>query len=386
MDSCYSIGVKDAIIEHSFSGPVKIEVHDGKIASIQTISMEAMRNADICFPTGILIPGFIDVHVHGGGGADVMDGQTVSIQEIARYHRQFGTTGLLATTVTASSEKIEQVIDCIRVMDHLIEDGAEILGIHLEGPYVNPQRSGAQNISYMKNPDLKEFKNWMERSAGFIKWITLAPEKNGAREFIKEVSELGVVVSAGHTCCSFNEFNKAVENGLSHATHLFNGMNPLHHREPGVLGFVLTDERVSTEVILDGQHIHPAIFKLVYKAKCEDNILLITDCMRAAGMVDGIYDLGELEVIVQNSIARLNTGSLAGSTLNMWEAVKNGIEFGGLSLAECVRLASTNPAKKLGLGERKGKISQGYDADFAIIGLENTIDATCVRGKWMVHR
>lgn len=385
MSSLKTIAVSNAVLHDKQTGPLKLTISGGIIGNIEPINESEIAKQDSSFLNHTLIPGFIDVHIHGGAGADVMDGTEESLKKIAVYHRQHGTTGFLATTVTASTDKTKQIVEKIASFPSKWDRSAEVLGIHLEGPYLNSEKSGAQNTDYMKKPSETEFQNWLAAGKGKVKWITLAPELSGAGSVISLAAKNNIVAAAGHTNCTFDQFNQAAKVGLSHATHLFNGMIGIHHREPGAAGAALLNENVSVEIINDGIHVHPSLLKLITKLKGPDNTLLITDCMSASGMGDGSYLLGGLNVEVKNGIARIETGSLAGSTLTMLDAFKKAYLEQNYSLVDCVNMASLSPAKKLRIDHKKGKIAPGYDADFLIVNQSLDISASCVSGEFLLH-
>jgi len=317
---------------------------------------------------GYLCPGFIDVHLHGGGGADVMDASPGALSQLARTHARHGTVAFLPTTVTAPYEQLRRVLEAVEETAGAREEGAELLGVHLEGPHLNPARAGAQNPEFLTPPSLPEMQALLERFPGRVRWVTGAPELEGARELIQYLREAGVVVSIGHSDATYEQAMVAFQWGISHATHTFNGMNPLHHRAPGVPGAVLTAPGVSAEIIADGFHIHPGVARLLWQVKGPDRLLLVTDAMRATDLPDGRYDLGGLEVDVVGGAARLaGQETLAGSTLTLERAVAWMVEAVGLSLAEAVQLASLNPARRLGVAHRLGSLEVGKDASLVLL-------------------
>ncbi|WP_407673171.1 N-acetylglucosamine-6-phosphate deacetylase [Paenibacillus alkalitolerans] len=318
---------------------------------------------------GWLVPGFIDVHVHGGYGYDFMNATKEAFDAITQFHGRHGTTGMLATTVTASKDDVERVL---AAADKYVKDAdapyASLYGVHLEGPFISPKFPGAQNPQHIVPPNQEWIKEWTERFPGVVKMMTLAPETEGALEVIELASSSGIVCACGHTNASYDEMIAAADKGLKHAVHTFNAMKGLHHREPGTVGAVLTEERISAEVIADGHHVHPACIKLLTQAKRSGNLLLITDAMSAAGLGDGDYALGGLDVTVLSGVARLtNGGSLAGSTLTMIDAFRFMVYRIGLSISETSRLASANPAKLLGLDTVTGSVAAGKTADLVLL-------------------
>lgn len=316
---------------------------------------------------GWLLPGFIDVHVHGGHGADFMHANEQAYDEITTFHGRHGTTAMLATTVTASKEAIENVLAAAAAYRQGDMPGARLVGVHLEGPFISAKWPGAQNPAFIVPPQPAWMEEWIARYPGLIRILTLAPETEGALDLIERVTRHGIVCACGHTDASYDTIRQAVERGLRHAVHTFNAMKPLHHREPGTVGAVLTDPRISAEVIADGHHVHPACIRLLAETKTGDNLLLITDAMSAAGLGNGEYDLGGLSVVVRDGVARLKEGdSLAGSTLTMIDAFRFAVNKVGLSVERASRLASGNPARLLGIFGETGSIAVGKQADLVL--------------------
>lgn len=327
----------------------------------------------------MIVPGFIDVHIHGASGADAMDGTKEALRTMAQALPKEGTTSFLATTMTASSEAIERALMNV-AKDEAMEGEAELLGVHLEGPFIAPNRVGAQHPHYVQAPDAERFARWQELANGLIRLVTFAPEQKGGMVFLRTLREHGVTASLGHSDADAEAALQAIEQGVTHCTHLFNGMRSLHHREPNALGAVLLDERVRCELIVDGLHVHPHIVKLAYRLKGKDGIVLITDAMRAKGLGDGMYDLGGQEVKVVGNQATLFDGTLAGSVLKMNEAIRNMCLFTGCSLEEAIRMATINPAKQIGVDDRKGSIAVGKDADLVVINDQCDVWMTICRG------
>lgn len=332
-----------------------------------------------------LCPGFIDVHVHGGGGADFMDASSEAAQTIAHTHARHGTTSLLATTLSAPEGELLAAIFAVREAAHLPVAGARILGIHLEGPYLNPSHRGAQDPRYLREPDLQEAGRLLEAGRGLIRMVTLAPELPGALELITFLRQNGTAPSMSHSDATYDQIQEAVPRGLRHAAHVFNTMRGLHHREPGAVGAILDLPEIAAEMICDGVHLHPAVVRLLFRAKGTGGLILVTDAMRAAGLGDGRFTLGELDVTVSGGIARLGNGALAGSTLTMDAALRNFMAFTGLGLAEALPLVSENPARALGLDGQIGSIEAGQEADLVLLGDDCKVLMTVVGGK-IVHQ
>ncbi|MFY4776463.1 N-acetylglucosamine-6-phosphate deacetylase [Metabacillus sp. RGM 3146] len=334
-------------------------------------------------PSHQLIPGMIDLHIHGAGGADTMDATNEALETMAHLLPKEGTTSFLATTMTVGQRAIEAAIENIaNFMKNSQGKGkAEILGIHLEGPFLSPERAGAQHPDHIIEPDVELFKKWQEAGNHTIRLVTLAPERNGGLGLASYLKETGVVASIGHSDATHAEVNEGVEAGITHATHLYNGMSPLHHREPGVVGSVLLEDRITSEMIVDGIHIAPAMVKLAYRNKGRERVVLVTDAMRAKCLNDGYYDLGGQEVEVKDGKATLQNGTLAGSILRMRDAVQNMISFTGCKMEDIIQMTSVNPAKEMNVFDRKGSIKSDKDADIVILDDQNEVILTICRGK-----
>ena len=328
---------------------------------------------------GVILPGFIDVHVHGAAGADFMDADRRGTSLIIDHHARNGTTAMAATTLSASPEDLSAAVEAIAGAVRESGPGtAEIVAIHLEGPFINPARAGAQDPSSIRPPDIPEIEALI-RKAPDVRWLlTMAPELEGSTALIERFRD-DVILSVGHSDATFGEALEAFERGASHVTHLFNAMRPLHHREPGVIGALLTTDDVTAELIADGVHLHPAVLSY-FARSLPSRIVLVTDAMRACGMPHGNYRLYEHEVTVDENGARLADGKLAGSTLTMGRAVCNMVELAGLPLELIVPMVSETPARILGVSDRKGKIEVGFDADLVVISPQLTTDRVFARG------
>jgi N-acetylglucosamine-6-phosphate deacetylase len=332
---------------------------------------------------GNVFPGFIDLHIHGADGADAMDGTSEALHKIARKVPKEGTTSFLATTMTQSNELIENALANVeQYMKYSNEAGeAEIIGVHLEGPFINKKKTGAQPKEYIVQPGVEEFKKLQTVAGGHIRLVTLAPEVEGSLELIKYLSSNSVVASLGHTAATFEEVEIAVEAGATHVTHLFNAMTGLDHREPGLAAAAMIFDDLKVELISDGIHVHPKMINLAVKVKGSEKIILVTDAMCAKGLQDGEYALGGQKVFVKGREARLADGTLAGSVLLMSEAIRNVSNFTGLPLEEVVKFASETPAKQLGIFNRKGSIALGKDADITVMDDHFNVLLTICRGK-----
>ena len=352
-------------------------IEDGKIAAIGKLDVEPIFETD-----GIVLPGFIDEHIHGAGGADAMDGTEEALQTISEYVAKEGTTGFLATTMTQSPENIGKALKNVKNVREKGEyKGAEVLGVHLEGPFISPKHVGAQPLEYVAKPAPETFDKYNELSGGNIKIVTLAPEVEGGLDLVKHLKSIGVVASIGHTGAKFSDVEAAVAAGASNVTHTYNAQTPLHHREAGVVGAAMLFDELNCEMICDTIHVSVPAIKIFVKNKPHDKFTLITDAMRAKGIPDGLSELGGQQVFVKNGEARLADGTLAGSVLRMNVAIKNLVEKVGVSLTEAVDFASANPAKNLGLYDERGSIEVGKRADFAVMDKDFNILCTVVGGK-----
>ncbi|QJD85915.1 N-acetylglucosamine-6-phosphate deacetylase [Cohnella herbarum] len=335
---------------------------------------------------GVIVPGFIDVHVHGGGGSDVMDATPEALDKISATHGAKGTTAWLATTVTQSTMNTDRAIDAVVAYmksDRNGKAGAQVVGIHLEGPFLNPKLRGAHREDFVCLPDKAQFIQWCERAEGTIKMITLAPELEGAEELIREAVRRGIVVSAGHSDATWADMEKATALGVSHVTHLFNAMRPLHHREPGIIAYTLQHSALTADIIVDGIHLHRGIVDLALANKGADKLLLITDAMRAACIGDGEYGIDGFQVTVRNGEARIHDGTLAGSLLTLDEAFRRMVQLHDVSMADASRMASTNPAKLLQLEAIRGSVAEGMKADLVCLRRDGAVSWTMVNGRFV---
>jgi len=360
-----------------------VAVDAGKVTGVWDLESTAAPPHDSSETTrlenGYIVPGFVDQHCHGGGGADFMDGDPEAVATITATHARHGTTALLATTLSAPEEEILAVIRAVKAAPRR---GAQVLGFHIEGPFLNPKWKGAQDPRYLRLATVAEIDRWMAAGRPDDRWhVTLAPEMEGAHEAIRHLVARGAVVSAGHTDCTYAQLEAAAAAGVSHVTHLYNGMRGLHHREPGTVGAALALPGMTIELIADGIHIHPASLKVAAAAKGFDRVILVTDAMEATDLPEGEYQLGELKAYVREGAVRLEDGTLAGSVLTMATAVRNMVRLVGVPLAAAVAMASLNPARKHGLEGRKGAIGAGYDADLVLMDKEFNVLETIVGGE-----
>jgi N-acetylglucosamine-6-phosphate deacetylase len=331
---------------------------------------------------GWVLPGFIDIHVHGGNGHDFMEADREGLDAITRFHASHGTTAMLATTVTAPKDAIDQVLDQVADYRRGEMPFAQLIGVHLEGPFISEHWPGAQNPAHISPPQLAWLGEWTARHPGLVRLQTLAPEVDGALDYIRALVQHGIVAACGHTDALYAQVQAAVDCGLRHAVHTFNAMRGLHHREPGTVGAVLTDDRVSAEVIADGHHVHAAGIRLLARTKGDSGLVLITDAISAAGLGDGDYSLGGLDVAVRDGVARLKEGgSLAGSTLTMDAALRFAVREAGIPVAAASRMASGNPARVLGISETTGELVPGKQADVLLLSPELELQHVWIRGK-----
>ncbi|KAB7667605.1 N-acetylglucosamine-6-phosphate deacetylase [Bacillus sp. B1-b2] len=376
------IYAEEEFLEHGY-----MVIKNGTIFAIEHLSTfkeEEWAHAKVLeFPKEFhLIPGFIDIHIHGANDADAMDASIEALETMAKTLPEEGTTSFLATTMTQPATDIERALSVIgEYMDEQEEGKAEILGVHLEGPFISSKRAGAQPLHAIKQPDVEQFKKWNDLSKNQIKLVTLAPEENGGLELVQYLKSNHIIASMGHSDAIYEEILASIQAGLNHVTHLYNGMRGIHHRDPGVAGAALLHPELMTEMIVDGIHIHPSIVKLTYQVKGADHIILITDSMRAKGLEDGVSSLGGQTVLVKDGKALLENGALAGSTLKMIDAIHNMMNFTGCSLEEVIKMASYNPAKQIGVLNRKGSIAVGKDADLVVLDQNNQLALTICQGQ-----
>jgi len=360
------------------------------IAGGQIVQIGGEPPADLV-PTRIdlaqrwLAPGFIDLHVHGGGGAQFASGSVEDCLRAARFHARHGTTALLATTVAAPRAPLRSAVAAIA--EAARDDagtGAAVLGCHLEGPFLSPHRCGAMNPAWMRPPDAAELRELIDAGHGYVKLIDVAPELPGALELIDVMREHGVIAGVGHSDATFRQASAAFDAGARHVIHLFNASRPFDHREPGLVGAALTRGDVTCELIADGHHVHAAALRLAAKMKGSEGVALVTDAVEAAGMPDGSYRLGVTPIRVLAGRAVLaGHDVLAGSTLTMAAAVRRAVELIGIPVRDAVRMATVTPAQVLGIEDRAGKIAPGYRADLVV--LDETLEpvATIRAGDWI---
>jgi len=357
-----------------------VVIRDGRIEAV---------GADLAPPAGArtfdltgltLVPGFIDIHVHGGGGFSLITEDPTEIRSYGRWAVSHGVTGFLVTLVGASLPQMKRWLAAAVAAGEGAEGDARPLGVHLEGPFVNPARRGALPAEGLRPPDVAEFEALADAAQGCLKVITLAPELPGAADLTAAARQRGVAVSMGHTDATYEQALEAIEWGARQATHCFNGMRPFHHRDPGCLGAILSSPMLTAELIADGVHVHPGAMALLLAAKGPQRTILVTDGIAAAGLADGAYSLAGEAIQVRDGVASLPDGTLAGSVVTMDQAVRNMVRLGLAPLAEAVRMASSNPAAALGLGQRLGRVAPGFAADLVALDERLEVAMTFVGG------
>lgn len=363
-----------------------LEVEDGAILSVASrASTELPAEAkQLDFPDLVIVPGFIDIHVHGGAGHDVMQDDPSGRVAFEKAIAKWGVTSYLPTTVTASMDRILGALDRLGNVISSEESehahvGARPLGIHLEGPFISPAKCGVHPPEYLTAPTPQLFRKVWDASGGTMKMMTIAPELPGAPEVIREARQQGVFTSIGHSNATFEEAEVGIAAGAVSATHTFNAMRGLDHRQPGILGAVLGDDSIMADIIADGVHVAPAIVKLFLRAKGLENAILITDAISATGMPDGTYQLGPFQVVVRGDRAEFE-GKLAGSVLTIDRAIRNVMRFANWPLQQSVILATRNPARLI-RAESKGTIEAGGDADLVFLSAEGHVAHTMVGGR-----
>jgi N-acetylglucosamine-6-phosphate deacetylase len=350
------------------------------------------NTALIDFADAVITPGFVDIHMHGGAGLDVMQASEAEMPHLGRFLAQHGVTGHFPTTVAAPIDvtcaALERIANAIEAGESAANGNgssdntpqARPLGIHLEGPFLSHARRGVHAPENLALPTVALFERLWQAARGHVRMLTIAPELPGAPEVIAEAARRRVLVSIGHSDADLNAAQAGVRAGARHATHTFNAMRPLDHREPGILAEVLTDPDVTADIIVDGIHVAPSVVRLFLKAKGIEGSVLITDATAAAGMPDGRYQLGTMMVDVKNGMCTID-GKLAGSVLTMDRAVRNVMEFGSWSLRHAVRAATLNPARAAGLADQYGALASGAEASFVVLSLAGDVRKTIVRGK-----
>ena len=363
-------------------------VEDGQIVeALSRLGKEAGSATLVDYGDAVLAPGFFDIHIHGGAGLDVMRASSAELPRLGKFLTTHGVTGYFPTTVAAPLDvtcaALERLADAIEKAQN--DDGdaspqARPVGIHLEGPFLSHKRRGVHPPEYLVEPTVAIFERLWQAARGHVRMMTIAPETPGAMEVIAEAARRNVCVSIGHSDAELPVAQAAVKAGARHATHTFNAMRPLDHRDPGIIGEVLTDDRLSADIIADGIHVAPSVVELFLQAKGIERAVLITDAISATGMPDGRYQLGPIQVDVKDGKCT-SGGSLAGSVLTMDRAVRNVTQFSRWSMKDAVRAATLNPARAVGLAGRHGAIAKGANADFVVLSPTGEVRKTVVRGR-----
>lgn len=363
--------------------PATVLIEGEEIAALAPPGEHLPPDAEVVDVTGCVVaPGFIDTHVHGGLGHNFMEGTPEALAGISTYLARGGTTACLATTTSAPLEAIVRALANIAEARNAPRPGqVEILGAHMEGPFINPNKAGAQATQYVRPPSTADLAAIRDAAGDALRVVTIAPELPGAQEVIQALTGLGVQVSLGHSEATYEEAREALAWGVGRATHLYSAMPPIHHRRPGAVTALLEDPRTYLELTVDGRHVHPAVVAMTCRLAGPDRIVLITDGVDVAGQGDGVFTRWEgTQVTVQNGECRTQSGSLAGSTLRLDQAVRNMVHLVGVPLEAALRMASENPARSLGI-TRKGTLAPGRDADVVVLGEDLTAVLTIARGR-----
>jgi N-acetylglucosamine-6-phosphate deacetylase len=368
------------------------EISDAGILIRDGVIEAVGARADLALPAGAIeikatdqtaVPGFIDVHIHGAGGRDVMEGDDEALSTVARTVAKHGTTSMVATTVTAAPDDIIRSVEGIAhfiTNQHRSEDPrAEVVGIHYEGPFISTARRGVHPKEWITLPNRDLLDRMVTAAAGNARILTIAPELLGAMPCIDAARNDGIVVAMGHTDATYEQARAAMAHGAHHAVHVYNAMRPFSHRDSGVIGAVLTSPEVSAELIADGVHVEEAAMRLLLQAKGPNCVILVSDGISATGMPDGQYSLGKFDVNVVNGVARNSEGNLAGSTLTLDRALRNIVRM-GWSLSDTVKMLTANPAKLLGLEFKKGALRTGADADIVLLNEALEVTNVWTRG------
>ncbi len=367
--------------DQSVQDPIVV-FEDGVITQIgQRADVEVPKGRQLDFPGCVLAPAFLDIHIHGSAGRDVMEGTPDAFSAIGRFLARHGVGAFLATTVTAPIDTTLRSLEGMSAAIGSDHDGARPLGIHIEGPFLSPHKKGAHPEQLLQKPSVELFDRMWQAAHGKIRLMTIAPELPGAEELISHAVRLGVRVSLGHSNADTAAARAGVRAGAVTATHTFNAMRQFDHRDPGLLGEVLANDNLFAELICDGLHVHPDAVRIYWKAKGPDRAILITDAMSAAGMPDGTYKLGELDVRVVNGKCVIGEDTLAGSTLTLDRGVSNFAEFTGATIDDVSKLVSRNPARMTGFEAEAGSLVVGRSADITVLSANNEVVETILRGR-----
>lgn len=366
--------LEDKIIRN---GSLIFSEAEGEIEKVASYPLQADSAVEVIDgQNSYLAPGLIDIHIHGGAGHDTMEAESEALNKISEVLAEHGVTSFLATTMTMAREEIQAALENIRKAKAEGTTGARVLGSHVEGPFISGDYIGAQNSANLIKPELELLRNYYD----VVEIVTVAPEVEGALALIAELKENNIVASAGHSGASYEDFQKAQRLGMDHFTHLYNAMTGLHHRRPGLVGAAF-DSEATVELIVDLIHHHQAVDRFTIQAKGSDQVILVSDAMEAAGLSEGEYELGGQKVIVSDGAARLESGVLAGSVLTLDQAVRNLMEITELNLPEIFKMVTVNPAKKLNLDHKLGRLKRGYQADLVLFDQEFKVKKTFVSGR-----
>lgn len=377
----------DVLIENNFE-KTDILIEDGLIKRIETVDLGKLEEGHMVVDAKgkMVIPGFIDIHTHGANNIDVNHASVAELLALSDFYASRGVTSYLPTLLTDEHETMCAIVETINKAKKEQTTGSQILGVHMEGPFLNTTYKGAMPEHLIQQSSIDNLKEYEKASGDSIKYMTVSVENEGVEDLIKYATSKGIVISLGHTGGDYNSCMICITAGANSATHLFNAMQAIHQHEPSIIGVAL-ESNIYTEIICDGFHLHPGIVRLVLKAKGMDRVIGVTDSIMAAGLKDGKYKLGVNDVVVKNGDASLASGgSRAGSTLTMDKAINNIMKFTGKSLQECAQLVSTNPATLLGINDKKGDIAVGKDADIVLLDEKYTVCRTIVRGQTMYER
>jgi len=367
--------------DESIPDPVVV-IEDGFITDMgPQSSVEAPQGHRLNFPGAVLAPSFFDVHIHGSAGRDVMEGTPEAFATIGKFLARHGVGVFLATTVTAPVDTTLRSLEGMAAQISRDHNGASPLGIHIEGPFLSPHKKGAHPERLLQTPSIELFDRMWQAAQGQIRLMTIAPELPGAEDLIRHAAALGVRVSLGHSNADTAAARAGIRAGATTATHTYNAMRQFDHRDPGLLGEVLANDDLFAELICDGLHVHPDAVRIYWRSKGRDRAMLITDAMSAAGMPDGTYKLGELDVQVVNGMCVIGEGTLAGSTLTLDRGVQNFAAFTGASIDDISKLVSRNPARMTGFEAEAGSLAVGRSADITVLSEKNEVVETILRGR-----
>lgn len=384
-DSCYAIKARRIFCEEGIIDNAAVVVADGIIAAVSTADLTDRVESIIDCSEFQIIPGLFDTHIHGACGYDTGQGTLTALNEMSLFLARHGVTSFLAATVTDRLDKVQAALANIDAAMGQV-NGARLLGAYVEGPYLGEKHRGAHPASLLRPPRPRELAAFLAAGGNCVKTVAISPDLPDALAAIATIRQKGVNVAVGHTDATYEQTKQAFDAGAGIAVHIFNGMRGLHHREPGVVGAGLTDDRVYVELIADYEHVHPAVMNIIFRCKRKDKVVLISDAMAAAGMPDGEYTLGTLKVSVENSVARAEDGSLAGSTTNLLACVGRLIEQSGLAPLDAVHMASLNPAKLYNRDGEIGSIRQGKRADLVVVDDHYTPVITIIGGRLVYRR